>query len=151
MRSKSLWLALAVFLLLSSLTGCSGKPKTGPEEVRWDRVMCARCIMAVSDHNFSAQVRGGPAEKRSKVYFFDDLGCAVLWLDEQPWQDDPRTEIWVNDHTNGSWINAQESYYSLGHITPMDFELGAQTTKDSTTLNYNQAQKHIRQREQQSH
>jgi len=150
-RQSRLLLVVGFVLIGFVLTGCSKKPKTGPEKVRWDRVMCERCIMAVSDHFFSAQVRGGPAEKKTKVYFFDDLGCAVLWLDEQPWHDDPRTEVWVTGHSDGAWLDATKCFYSLGHITPMDFELGAQTSADSGTLNYEQAQQHIRTREQQSH
>ena len=150
-RTLTSLLVLALFLIGMTLSGCSQKPKTGPEKVRWDRIMCARCIMAVSDHNYSAQVRGGPAEKKTKVYFFDDLGCAVLWLDEQPWHNDPRTEIWVTAHTDGTWIDAEKCYFSTGHITPMDFELGAQLTHDPDTLNFEQAQQHIRQREQAAH
>ena len=150
-RMQGLLFVLGFVLFGIALTGCSQKPKTGPEKVRWDRVMCERCIMAVSDHNYSAQVRGGPVGKKTKVYFFDDLGCAVLWLDDQPWLHDPRTEIWVTDHSDGTWLDAEKSYYSKGHITPMDFELGAQTNADSVTLNYEQAQQHIRTREQQAH
>jgi copper chaperone NosL len=147
------WLLVALLFL----AGCEGTPKTGPVKVRWDRVICVRCLMAVSDHSFSAQVRGGPIGKKSKVYFYDDIGCAVLWLDEQDWWDggnwweDPATEIWVTDWTDQSWIDARSAFYVKGHITPMDFQLGAQVNEVPGALNFEEAMQHIRTREQEAH
>ncbi len=147
------WL-LVVFLLVS---GCERAPKTGPEKVRWDRILCVRCLMAVSDHSFSAQVRTSPPGKRSKVFFYDDIGCAVLWLDEQnwwsegTWLDDSSTEIWVTDWTDQSWIDARKAFYVKGQITPMDFQLGAQVAEAPGALNFPQAVDHIRTREQEAH
>ncbi len=134
--------ALLIFTLLF-LSVCSNEPDTGPGKVRWDREICERCAMAVSDRNYSAQVRGGAAEKKTKLYKFDDLGCAVIWLDEQPWKEDPRTEIWVTDFSSGKWINAKTAWYVTGKTTPMDYQLGAQSTAEKNALNYEQAKKHI--------
>ena len=134
-------LIIPLFLLLVS---CGEETNSGPGEVRWDREICARCAMAVSDHSFSAQVRGGRADKKSKLYKFDDVGCAVIWLDKQGWKDDARTEIWVNDHRNKKWINAKTAWYvKLSSHTPMDYGLGAQTDKQETALNFDEAKSHI--------
>jgi copper chaperone NosL len=140
---------LAGAVVLVAVAACSGGQDTGPGEVRWDRVTCERCIMAVSDRHFSAQVRGGPAEKKSRLHYFDDLGCAVLWLQEQPWQSDPRTEIWVTDANTGQWLDALSARYETGFITPMDFGFGAGTgTADTVgTLSYDQAVQVIREKE----
>jgi len=149
--------ALLLLAAIFTLSACSQEPKTGPEEVRWDREMCVRCLMAVSDHNFSAQVRGGPAGRKSKVYFYDDIGCAVLWLDEQDWWEgknwweDLTTEIWVTDWTDGTWLDARKAFYVKGHITPMDFHLGAQVNNEAGALDFNQAMDYIRAREQKAH
>ncbi len=150
---RLIWPLLALLLL----AGCDSTPKTGPEKVRWDRVLCVRCLMAVSDHSFSAQVRGGPVGRKPKVYFYDDIGCAVLWLDKQDWWeggswiDDEKTEIWVTDWNDQSWIDARQAFYVRGHITPMDFQLGAQKQKVSGALNFEEAVQHIRTREQAAH
>lgn len=132
-RLQWVFIVAGLQLLLFS---CAQKDETGPVEVRWDRVICERCKMAVSDHYYSAQVRGAPKEKRTKLYFFDDLGCAVLWLDKQDWKGNPRTEIWVNDFKTGDWIDAEEALYELGKITPMDFGLGATLESDQKTIDY---------------
>ena len=140
MRFFNLALIISMFLLL---TACGEEKTTGPDKVRWDREICARCAMAVSDRNYSAQVRGGRADKKAKVYKFDDLGCAVIWLDKQNWKDDVRTEIWVNDHRDGKWINAKTAWYVKMNNTPMDYGLGAQTEKVDGAINYEDAIVHI--------
>ncbi len=134
-------------LLIALLLGCAAKEETGPGEVRWDRDVCARCAMAVSDHHYSAQVRGGSPEKRTRLYKFDDLGCAVIWLDGQAWSDDPRTEIWVNDHESGDWLDARAAWYIAGKTTPMDYGLGARSEKTDSALNFHQAAEHIHRKD----
>ncbi len=141
-------------LFLASLfviSACSLEEETGPVEVRWDKESCTRCAMAVSDFYFSAQIRGGPADSRTKVYKFDDIGCAVIWLDQQSWKDDARTEVWVNDHRNGEWIDARKASYVTGLVSPMAYGLGAQSDPATDGLDYTAASLHIYQVEETSH
>ena len=83
---------------------------------------------------------------------FDDLGCAVVWLDQQPWGNDPDVEIWINDHQSGTWIDARSARYLPGQITPMEYGLGARPAfdadADAETLSFEQARAHIAQIEQ---
>lgn len=134
-------LSLALFVII--LCACSPREETGPGRVRWDRDVCARCAMAISDRHFAAQVRGGPADKRSKLHLFDDLGCAVIWLGERPWRDDPRTELWVTDHRDGTWLSARSAGYVAGQITPMDYGLGAVPPGTPGAMDYEAAVAHI--------
>ena len=151
MTRTPIMLSLILLIAMTLTAGCGVKDKTGPGEVRWDRDICARCVMAVSDHEFSAQVRGGPTGRNTKLYFFDDIGCAVLWLAEQPWRKNERTEIWVTDWRDGSWIDARTAWYVDGKTTPMDFGLGAQPEQAENALNYGQAIAHINNRNQKAH
>lgn len=141
---KPLIVALFTLLSLSSLTlsGCS-EPTTGPVEVRWDRDSCERCRMALSDRKHSAQIRFINEKKKSVVHKFDDIGCAVIWLEDKLWSDASSTEIWVNDHTNGDWINAKTAYYIKGHVTPMEFGLGAQQLQSQDAMSFTDAKKQI--------
>jgi copper chaperone NosL len=134
---------LGGLLLLLLLAACSGDPGSGPKEVKWDRDACERCRMVLSDRHYSAQVRVFPEGKRSKVFFFDDIGCATLWLEDKPWMDDPRTEIWVTDHRKGEWIDARTATYVKEKITPMEYGLGAQTEPAPGGLDFEQAKRHI--------
>jgi copper chaperone NosL len=135
----------AVVLLLYA---CSGEPETGPKQVKWDRDACERCRMVLSDRKHSAQVRWVPPGERSQVLFFDDIGCATIWLEDKPWRDDPTTEIWVTDYRDGKWIDARKATYIKGQITPMEYELSAQSDPDPNGLNFEQAKQHVKQVEE---
>ncbi|RUM94028.1 MAG: protein NosL [Thiothrix sp.] len=136
-------LASVVVLISLMISACTNEPETGPSEVRWDREICQRCAMAISDRNYSAQVRGAAAGNKTKLYKFDDLGCAVIWLDEQDWKDDVRTEIWVNAFDSGEWLDAKTAWYTTGKTTPMDYQLGATLDPKKGTLDFERAKKHI--------
>ena len=138
-------------LFFSTLVGCTPEDVTGPGEVRWDRETCTRCSMALSDRNFAAQVRGAAEGQRTALYKFDDIGCAVIWLDKQPWKDNPRTEIWVTDHRNGDWLDATIAFYVKEQLSPMNYGLGAQAHSEEGTLNFMQAKAHIMTAETQRH
>ncbi len=135
-------------LLILFLTACSGKPDTGPVKVRWDSDRCERCAMAVSDRSYSAQIRGGAVGEKAKAYKFDDIGCALIWLEEQAWKTNPAVEIWVNDYRQPeAWIDATKAWYVKDNITPMDYGLGAQAEPADGALDFGQARQYIFERE----
>ena len=137
-------------LALLLVAGCTGGEDTGPAKVHWDRDICARCSMALSDRDYAAQVRGGLAEEKTKPYLFDDIGCAVIWLDQQPWKNDPRTEMWVRSTDSDEWLDMKTAWYVVGHRTPMDYGLGALSKKIDQAMNFEQAIQHVRSRDQRS-
>ena len=140
---KFLLISLLALMLLS---GCS-EPQTGPAETRWDRDACERCRMVLSDRFHSAQIRFIDEKKKSRVRKFDDIGCAIIWLEDKPWRDAEGTEIWVNDHRNGNWIDAQTAFYITGHNTPMEYGLGAQTESSGESMNFSAAKKYVFEKE----
>jgi copper chaperone NosL len=136
-----LWFGI-VFVVLG-LTACSGDPGSGPLDVKWDRFACERCRMVLSDRQHAAQVRVAQAEGRSRVLFFDDIGCAVVWLEDKPLRDNPNTEIWVTDWRTGHWIDARKAWYVPGQVTPMEYGLGAQAEPDPQALGFTAARERI--------
>jgi len=131
-----------VLLSLVFLHGCGSDPTTGPTSVRWDRETCTRCAMAVGDRRFSAQVREDQAPFR--VHLFDDIGCAVIWLDQNPEKDSGNFEIWVNDHLTGEWVDARQAGYVSVNQSPMGYNLGAVSEASTNALDYTAAVAHIR-------
>ncbi len=133
-----------ITILLLLLAACSGDPGSGPVEVKWDRDTCARCNMVLSDRQHAAQVRYTPAPgSRGQVRKFDDLGCAILWLDQQAWHDEAAVEVWVSDLRNGQWLDARSAHYLTGRLTPMQYGLGAQSEATPDTLDFARAREHV--------
>lgn len=113
------------------------KPQNeGPEDIRWGRETCAICGMIISDPHYAAEVRGGPDRHLSK---FDDIGDAIIWLEEQDWKSDPTIEFWVRDYETGTkWLDARKIYYRSGMVTPMDYGFAAVEYPASDTVGFDE-------------
>lgn len=111
--------------LMSSLAlvvaGC-GQTTSGPVEVKWGRDTCDYCGMVIDEPRFAAQLRAGTTRK---VYKFDDLGDAILFLVKQDWVNHPDNEFWVGDMNSGKWIDGLKALYVNGQRTPMAHGFGA--------------------------
>ena len=62
---------------------------------------------------------------------FDDIGCALLWFDEEKitWKD--QAKVWITDVDTGTWIDARNAYYDAGNVTPMAYGFAAHMKKES--------------------
>ncbi|WP_052433524.1 nitrous oxide reductase accessory protein NosL [Sulfurospirillum arsenophilum] len=112
------------FLLLMTILvcGCDSKIDLSPKKIHWDRDMCERCKMVLSDRKFSAQVIN---PDNGKNYVFDDIGCVILWFQENSIAWKEHAVIWVNDAKTGEWIDARKAFYDVANITPMAYGFGA--------------------------
>jgi len=120
---KTLILLFVVFIFLA----CEKKITTGLHEVHWDRDMCKRCVMVVSDRKHAAQVIN-PDTGRS--YMFDDIGCWILWVQEDKLDWEDKAVIWITDGGTGEWINARTAFYDTQNITPMAYGFMAHKNKE---------------------
>ena len=136
---KMFRVAWLVFVALW-LAACSGEPKTGPVEIKWDRDGCTHCGMALSDRHFAAQVRGGP---KHQAFKFDDIGCVVEWLKKQAWNNDPNTEIWVKDYRSEKWIAAGSAHYIGGKTSPMAYGYAALAEDAPGAIDFEELQKRV--------
>ena len=119
------WFSL-LGILLFLLFGCSDRKVGDVQKIHWDRDMCERCKMAVSDRHFAFEIID---PKSDKAYTFDDIGCGLLWLEEEkiPWRD--RAIMWVTDAKTGKWIDAKKAFYTDDSITPMAYGFAAFSEK----------------------
>ncbi len=140
---KKIFCQLLLPIVLLFITACSDDPGTGAIVVEWEQDACRRCNMILSDRFHAAQVRHSPVDGPTEIYLFDDIGCAVVWLEDQAWKDDPATEIWVNDYKTGSWIDARKAFYVTGQQTPMQYGLGAQLEAVPGSVGFETARVHI--------
>lgn len=145
------FLFLLMFLPFVGFTGCEKKPVGEVEPMHWDRDMCERCKMAISERKFAVQVIN---PQNGRVYKFDDIGCALLWMDEEkiPWKE--KAIIWITDAKSGKWINARTALYADGAITPMAFGFGAYTKetlpKGAKVFDFTEVTKRVKEIEAQN-
>ena len=119
-HSASRFRVSLLLLLVASLSlACWQSPTTGPGEIKWDRQTCERCQMVISERHHAVQTR---RTGERAVHAFDDLGCALLWLDEHGGLDSrPRPELWVRHSAGTMWTDAHTARFEPGHLTPMQY------------------------------
>ena len=118
---------IGIFLVFS-FNACEKKSTTDVAKVHWDRDMCARCVMVVSDRHNTTQARD---PKTGKQYMFDDIGCMALWFNEEKISWSKEAIIWITDVKTAKWIDAKKAYYTTENVTPMAFGFSAYKSKDS--------------------
>ncbi len=145
MKNLSLKTFIFSFFIFLVFSGCTeDKNSNGMSKVHWDRDICERCKMIVSERKFAVQIIN-PETKQS--YMFDDLGCAVVWFIEKDltWFNEAR--IFITDATTGEWVNAREAVYIDDTMTPMNYGLSAYSKEtvfeNQSKLNFEQAVKKI--------
>lgn len=113
----------------------------GMAEIRWDRDVCARCSMVISDRRFAAQMRGGPRELAFK---FDDVGCLVFWMQEKAaehdWMAAPETRLWVAEFNSPSrdemqWLDPRRAFYVV-RSSPMGYNFAATAAPEAGALDF---------------
>lgn len=144
-KFKILFLLTMSLAALLFFTGCKEKNSNALEEIHWDRDMCVRCVMVISDRKNAAQVVN---PETGRNYKFDDIGCAVLWFEEGKieWKD--KAKIWVTDCETGKWIDARKAFYNTVTVTPMAYGFGAHEAnasipKGEEVLNFEQMREKV--------
>lgn len=125
------------FLILVVLgmffVACDSKIDTSAKDVKFDREVCERCKMIISDRNYAVQIVNPSDGKR---YYFDDIGCTISWFNEKQidWAND--AIIYVTDAKTGKWIDAKKAFWTYGASTPMNFGFSAYEEKQTDSENY---------------
>ena len=125
-RSRRFLPLLFLALFLALFGGCEKKDWRVPDKVHWDRDMCERCKMAISERKYAVDVVDPATHKH---YKFDDIGCAILWFKEEHLNWGDKAIIWVKDGKTGQWIDARKAWYSTNKITPMGYGFTAYADK----------------------
>jgi len=113
---------LLIIGLVLGFSACEKKDPNGPHKIHYDRDMCAECKMVISDRNYAAQIVN---PIKNKAYNFDDIGCAIIWMDasNEEWLDSAK--LYVADQKTAELIPAKEVFWAKGFTTPMDFGFAA--------------------------
>lgn len=105
----------SLLTLVAALLACDAGDK--PRDPVWGKEPCAHCRMLVQDRLHAAQ-----AFEHSERYFFDDIGCLVLWERRHA-----GARSWVRDGASDGWLDAGQARYRSGATTPMDFGFEARS------------------------
>lgn len=104
-----------------------------PLEVKDNTVQCPQCYMYLVGKQYTAQAIN--AEK--KTTFFDDVGCLILWIEENHKDED--IVQWVYTLDTHKWVYAQNAFYSTDDTkTPMEYGFAAYENNKDGFIDYDE-------------
>jgi hypothetical protein len=88
------------------------------------------CKMLIHSYYGSSQA----ITKNGDTYFFNDIGCMMIWLEEQPYKESIR--LWVYTKDTKRWLNARLAHYTTRDKTVVGYGFGAseRELKDSISF-----------------
>lgn len=107
------------------------KPLTYKDNTLQD-VYCHMFLVGVKD---TVQI----ITKEGKTYFFDDIGCTILWSRDQK-IDLREVAFWIYDNEAKKYIDAFKAYYSVTADTPMHYGFGAHEKESEGRINFEEMQ-----------
>ena len=104
------------------------------DDKKIDEYICPQCNMPIVSKKDSAKIVSG-----GKTIFFDDVGCAILWLKEKNIKaKDVEFIVYLRDSKN--YLNAENAFYSVNDKTPMNYGFGAYKIKKDGFVNFKEMQ-----------
>jgi copper chaperone NosL len=73
-----------------------------------------------------------------KTWFFDDIGCLGLWMEDKAFKDE--LVIWVYAKDAKEWIDGRKAHYKLTDETPMHYGFGAYKQKQEGMIDFSTMQ-----------
>lgn len=105
---------LLLIISLSFFTACNSTQSSGAKEPSSKSRICPKCHMEVDKSN----VHSASLVKNDTIYFFDDIGCLVLWSSENK-LDVESAKVFAKD--SARYISAKDAHYKIGEKTPMSY------------------------------
>ena len=91
-----------------------------------------QCGMTITQIKHSAQA----VSPDGKTWFFDDIGCLVLWYNNIKFQKD--AILWVYSNDTNEYINARTAWFNRTDITPMGHGFGAFKEKKDGLITFDE-------------
>ncbi|MBL0686532.1 MAG: hypothetical protein JJV95_01140 [Sulfurospirillum sp.] len=124
---------LGVFFILKTQNSLDiVNTKQEPLEFKDNQEQCPECNMFLVGKKHTAQT----VTSDGKTYFFDDIGCLILWIEENK-KDSKSLVSWVYALDSNRWIKADKAFYSISDKTPMHYGFGAYEKNFDKSIEYN--------------
>ncbi len=122
-----------LFLSLAKESGpryvYKGNTERVPIAIKPKEYQCSECNMEIEKLFYSAEI----ITKDGKTYFFDEISCAVLWLNENK----PKDVIATTRVLDGDgWVDIKDAWYTRVAPTPMGYGMAAYEKKRDDLISF---------------
>ncbi len=100
-------------------------------EIKPKEYQCSECNMDIEDLDYMVEL----ITENGNTYFFDDIGCVVLWLKNHS----PKiNKVMVRTLDTHQWIEAEKAWYSRTAHTPMGYGFAPYAEKKEGFVSYDE-------------
>jgi len=108
-----------------------GNTQHKPITIKPKTYQCSECKMDIENLEYLAEL----ITIEGDTYFFDDIGCVILWLEKhQP----HISKILTQTLDTHKWIEAKQAWYSRISPSPMGYGFGAVEKKREKLISYDE-------------
>jgi len=100
-------------------------------DIKANEYSCAKCKMDVASLDYATQA----VKKNGDTYFFDDIGCMILWLEKNSEEIATTYVMTLDTH---KWIKAEQARYSRIAPSPMGYGFGAVEASKAGLISYDE-------------
>ncbi len=105
---------LLLILALTFFTACNSSQSSSHQSLKSEVKVCPKCNMEID----KSLLHSATLTKNGTIYYFDDIGCMVLWSRENG-IDTSTAKVFSND--THRYIDAVIANYKVGEKTPMSY------------------------------
>jgi len=102
-------------------------------EIHPKEYQCSDCNMDIEDLEYLAEI----ITKNGNTYFFDDIGCVVLWSKKHK---DEIAKMFTQTLDTHKWIDVKKAWYSRIAPSPMGYGFAAIENKKEGLISYKEMQ-----------
>ena len=113
-------------------TEVSGNTERVPLPIEFGFYQDLQCNMLIENIRDAAQA----VSADGKTWFFDDVGCLALWLEDQKNMDE--WVLWVYSRDSKDWIDGRSAWYSRADNTPMHYGFAAYSAQQDGFINFHE-------------
>ena len=99
--------------------------------IKVNEYQCSTCNMNIEILEYAAEV----ITKEGHTYFFDDIGCVILWLKDNKQEIEKVLTQTLDTHR---WIEMKKAWYSRIAPSPMGYGFAAVEEKKDTLISYDE-------------
>jgi len=114
------------------VTIVKGNIEMKPLDIKLNSTNDTHCKMIIKTIDNSAEV----VSPDGRTWFFDDVGCMVLWLEGKSFKDDAK--LWVHTVDSKKWIDAKKAFYGVTEHTAMHYGFGARAEKSGNSIDFDE-------------
>lgn len=126
-------IVMILFISLAQQDGpkyvAKGNTTHKPITIKPKEYLCSECNMDVEHLQYQAQI----ITADGVTYFFDDIGCVVLWLKNHTLEDATIITMTLDTH---NWIDVTKAWYTQTASSPMGYGMAAYEHKKESFISY---------------